>query len=229
MNLTQIFIAAAFIAGFLSFVSSHILPLALGYISLMSGLPLEVLWQETRDKNKQILKKTGRSSVFFVVGFSAVFISLGILASHAGKSMAEHMSVFTKTAGTVAIILGAHFIGILKVGLLEYDKRIHLPRISPGFFGAFLLGFTFGFGWTPGLGPILVGILALAAVQQSPIKGAFLLAVYSLGLGIPFIITGFGKKALIHFFRRHKRFIRLGEVVAGLLLIAIGVLIFLIF
>ena len=194
----------------------------------MSGLPLEVLWQETRDKNKQILKKTGRSSVFFVVGFSAVFISLGILASHAGKSMAGHMSVFTKATGALVVILGLHFIGILKVGLFEYDKRINLPRIPPGFFGAFLLGLTFAFGWTPGLGPILVGILALAAVQQSLVKGPFLLAAFSLGLGIPFVITGFGNKMFVYFFQRHKLFIRSGEVAAGLLLIAIGVLIFLI-
>ncbi len=222
--MNQIPIGVAFIAGILSFLSPCVLPLVPGYISFISGVSLGELKQGA--EHRKALKKIILTSVFFVAGFSVVFMSLGASASFIGKLMADHIKILTRVAGVLVIILGFHLTGIMKVGLFNYEKKINLKRISPGFFGAFLLGFTFGFGWTPCIGPILAGILALAAVQQTIIKGVFLLGVYSLGLGIPFIITGFGIGVFMRLFKRYKRFIRVGEVIAGLLLIIIGVLIF---
>lgn len=222
--MNQIPIGVAFIAGVLSFLSPCVLPLVPGYISFLSGLSLQELREDT--EHRKVLKKTVLTSAFFVVGFSVVFVCLGASASFIGKLMANNIKTLTRIAGILVIILGFHLTGIMKVGLLDREKRMNLKRISPGFFGAFLLGFTFGFGWTPCVGPILAGILALAAVQHTLIKGMSLLGVYSLGLGIPFIIAGLGVGVFMRLFQRYKRFIRLGEIIAGLLLITIGVLIF---
>ena len=222
--MNQIPIGVAFIAGILSFLSPCVLPLVPGYISFLSGVSLGELKQGA--EHRKALKKIILASVFFVAGFSVVFMCLGASASFIGKLMADHIKILTRVAGILVIILGLHLTGIMRVGLLDHEKRINQKRISPGFFGAFLLGFTFGFGWTPCIGPILAGILALAAVQQTLIKGVSLLGVYSLGLGIPFIITGFGIGVFMRLFQQYKRFIRVGEIIAGLLLIIIGVLIF---
>ena len=122
--------------------------------------------------------------------------------------------------------MGLHLLGALKIGWLNVEKRFKARRHSGSLLGAFLIGLAFAFGWTPCIGPILAGILTLAATQETVAKGMLLLAVYSAGLGIPFIITGFSVGLFTQFFQRYRRFIHWGEIVAGLLLIAIGVLIF---
>ncbi|MCQ9206974.1 MAG: cytochrome c biogenesis protein CcdA [Omnitrophica bacterium] len=220
----QISIGLAFIAGLLSFLSPCILPLVPGYISFLSGLSLEELQQGA--KRKKVLKKAVLGSVFFVIGFSVVFVALGASASFVGKFLAVHMKILSKISGIVIIILGLHLLGILKIGWLNIDKRLTTKKFSPGIFSAFLIGLAFAFGWTPCIGPILAGILALAATQSTVMKGMFLLGIYSLGLGIPFIITGFSVGVFTSLFQRYKRFIRYGEIVSGVLIIVIGVLIF---
>jgi len=134
--------------------------------------------------------------------------------------------VLTRIAGAVIVILGLHLTGVLRISWLNYERRLKIERSSPGFFSALLIGFAFAFGWTPCIGPILAGILALAAAQETLVRGMFLLAVYSLGLGIPFIITGFAVGMFMRFFQRYKRFIRWGEIIAGLFLVCVGCLIF---
>lgn len=220
----QIPIALAFIAGILSFLSPCVLPLVPGYISFLSGLSLEELRQGT--KRREILKKTALTSLLFVLGFSVVFVSLGATASFIGRFLSAYQKIFTKIAGIFIIVLGLHLMGILKIGWLDYEKRLNIKRFSPGLLGAFLIGLAFAFGWTPCIGPILAGILTLAASQKTVVKGMFLLGVYSLGLGIPFVITGFGVGTFMHVFQRYRRFIKWGQIFAGVLLIVIGVLIF---
>lgn len=222
--MNQISLGIAFIAGILSFLSPCVLPLIPGYISFLSGLSLEELQQG--DERKKIIKKAGLSSIFFVIGFSIIFVSLGASASLIGKFLSAHLKILTKIAGILIVILGLHLLGILKIGWLNIDRRLKIKKFKPGLLGAFLIGLAFAFSWTPCIGPILAGILALAATQKTIVKGMFLLGIYSLGLGIPFIITGFGVGIFMHFFKDYKRFIRWGEIVAGLLLIAIGLLIF---
>ncbi|MCQ9205728.1 MAG: cytochrome c biogenesis protein CcdA [Omnitrophica bacterium] len=220
----QVSIGIAFIAGILSFLSPCVLPLIPGYISFLSGLSLEELQSEAGDK--KIIRKAGLVSVFFVLGFSVVFVSLGASVSFMGKFLAAHLKIFTKIAGVVIIIFGFHLLGILKIKWLNLEKRLKIRRFSPGPFGAFLIGLCFAFGWTPCIGPILAGILTLAATQRTVARGMLLLGTYSLGLGIPFIVTGFGVGIFAKFFQHYKRFIRWGEIIAGLLLLAIGLLIF---
>lgn len=220
----QISIGVAFIAGILSFLSPCVLPLIPGYISFLSGLSLiELRFGAQRTK---IFKRAGLTSIFFVMGFSTVFISLGASASLVGKFLSLYSKIFAKIAGILIMILGFHLLGVLKIGWLNFEKRLKVKQFSPGIFGAFLIGLAFAFGWTPCIGPILAGILTLAATQKTIVKGMLLLAVYSAGLGIPFIITGFSIGLFIQFFQRYRRLIRWGEIVAGLLLIIIGVLIF---
>lgn len=218
----NISIGVAFIAGILSFLSPCVLPLIPGYISFLSGLSLEEL--RIGAERGKVIRKAGLTSIFFVIGFSVIFISLGASASLIGRLLSTHAKFFTKIAGLAIVILGLHLTGILNIGRLNVERRLKIKRFSPGILGAFLIGLAFAFGWTPCIGPILAGILTLAATQETVIKGMFLLGVYSMGLGIPFIITGFSVGIFMRFFQRYKRLIRWGEILAGLLLVAIGLL-----
>lgn len=220
----QISTGLAFIAGILAFLSPCVLPLVPGYISFLSGLSLEELRQGAQ--HRKVLKKAGLTSVFFVIGFSVVFVSLGASAALVGKFLTAHLQILGRISGIVIIILGLHLTGILKIGFLNYEKRFDMRRFRPGFLGAFLIGLAFAFGWTPCIGPILATILALAATQETIVQGMFLLAVFSLGLGVPFVATGFCIGAFMRFLQRYKRFIRWGEIAAGIILILFGVLIF---
>lgn len=220
----QISFLTAFAAGIVSFLSPCVLPLVPGYISFISGLSLEELSHDA--DRKKILKKAGFGSIAFVLGFSLVFIFLGASATAVGKFLADYSAVITKIAGVLIILFGLHTLGILPIRWLYYEKRFESGSLSPGLAGAFVMGLAFAFGWTPCIGPILAGILALASTQETVIQGMGLLTVYSLGLGIPFIITGFGIHFFLQFFNRYKRFIRWGEIAAGILLVFIGVLIF---
>jgi cytochrome c-type biogenesis protein len=214
----------AFIAGILSFLSPCVLPLVPGYISFLSGVSLEELSQGAQ--HKKVLLKAGSVSIFFVLGFSIIFTALGASASFIGKLLAEYLHILAKVAGIIIIILGLHLAGVSKIGWLNYQKKLEVKRSSPGLVTAFFIGMAFGFGWTPCIGPILAGILAIAATQETLLRGVLLLLVYSLGLGIPFIITGFAIGAFMRFFERYKKFIRAGEVIAGVFLVAIGSLMF---
>ncbi|MFH1877688.1 MAG: cytochrome c biogenesis protein CcdA [Candidatus Omnitrophota bacterium] len=214
----------AFIAGILSFLSPCVLPLVPGYISFLSGLSFEEM--RGGADHSRVFKKSGFTSIFFVLGFSLIFILLGASASAVGRLLSEYIGILTKTAGIMIIVLGLHLSGIIRIKWLNYEKKIQIKKISPGLSSAFLIGAAFAFGWTPCIGPILAGILALAAAQATMAKGMLLLAAYSLGLGIPFIITGFAVGFFMKFFEKYKRFIRWGEIAAGFLLILVGGLMF---
>lgn len=214
----------AFAAGVISFLSPCVLPLIPGYISFISGISVEDL-QRGADR-KQVMKKAGIGSLCFVLGFSIVFTLLGASATAIGKFLIQYASIITKAAGILIILFGLHTVGILPIKWLYYEKRADASKLPPGLLGAFLMGIAFAFGWTPCIGPILTGILALAATQETVIQGMLLLFVYSLGLGIPLILTGLSVNVFLQFFNRYKRFIRWGEIFAGVLLIFVGALIF---
>ena len=222
--MSEIGIGIAFAAGVVSFLSPCVLPLVPGYVSFMSGLSLEEL---TRGGNRPaVIRRAGLGSGFFVLGFTAVFTALGASASAAGRLLEAYMPVLSKLAGGVIVVFGLHMMGVFQIKWLFYEKRIPFGKFAPGPGGAFLMGMAFAFGWTPCIGPILAGILTLAAKQSTVYQGMFLLFVYSLGLGIPFILTGFGTAAFMRFFARYKRYIRWGEVASGALLVLVGALIF---
>ncbi|MBI3551299.1 MAG: cytochrome c biogenesis protein CcdA [Elusimicrobia bacterium] len=213
----------AFLAGLVSFLSPCVLPLVPGYISFISGLSLEELSKGSG--RTAVLKRAGLGSVFFVLGFAAVFTALGASASAVGRLLSDYMPVLSKLAGALIIVFGLHTSGLMPIRWLYYEKRVSAAGVPPSLAGAFLMGLAFAFGWTPCIGPILAAILALAATEKTVARGVLLLFVYSAGLGIPFILTGFGVNAFLSFFARYKRYIRWGEVAAGALLIVIGVLV----
>ncbi|MBI5246395.1 MAG: sulfite exporter TauE/SafE family protein [Elusimicrobia bacterium] len=215
---------AAFLGGLVSFLSPCVLPLVPGYISFMSGLTLEELSGGADDKAR--LRHAGWESLFFVAGFALIFTLLGATATTIGRELAEHAAVVNKIAGAVVILFGLHMTGLLPIKWLYYQKRANTAAFKPGYVGSFFMGLAFAFGWTPCIGPILSGILALAATRETVGQGMSLLFVYSLGLGIPFVATGFAVTRFMRFFSKYKSHIRKGEIVAGALLIAVGLLIF---
>lgn len=214
----------AFAAGVLSFLSPCVLPLIPGYISFLSGVSLEELKKGEGKRRSAV--KAGVASIFFVIGFSVIFVALGASASFLGKLLNQYMAVFTKIAGALIAILGLHLTGIFSIGFLNYQKGFKIKGFTPGPFSAFLVGMAFGFGWTPCVGPLLAGILALAATQETMLRGILLLLAYSLGIGIPFIATGFAVGIFMRFLERYRKFIRWGEVIAGVFLVIIGILMF---
>jgi cytochrome c-type biogenesis protein len=215
---------AAFVAGVVSFLSPCVLPLVPGYVSFMSGLTLEELGHGA--KPGQALRHAGWESIFFVLGFSTVFTAMGATATAAGYFLLTHLPLISKLAGTIIIVFGLHLTGVITIPILYYQKRADAAAFKPGWVGSYLMGLAFAFGWTPCIGPILGGILGLAATRETVGQGVRLLFVYSLGLGVPFIATGFAVGAFMRFFSRYKKYIRAGEIFAGIMLIAIGALIF---
>jgi cytochrome c-type biogenesis protein len=219
-------IPTAILAGLLSFLSPCVLPLIPGYLSFISGMSIEEL--TTKDKVSSRYGKLILNTVFFVIGFSLVFISLGAGASEIGRWLKTHLALFNRIAGVVVFLFGLHVAGVFRIGALNYEKRFHLDsKKQKGILGALLIGVAFAFGWTPCIGPILGSILTLAAQQGGGVNhGIMLLAFYSAGLGIPFILTAILFTYLIGTFGFIKRHFRAVEIVSGGLLMLVGVLIF---
>jgi cytochrome c-type biogenesis protein len=214
---------AAFVAGLLSFLSPCVLPLVPGYVSLISGATVEDL----QSSDRRLLRTVMLHSVTFVLGFSVVFIALGAVATSVGQFANQYHALLTKIAGGVVIIFGLHLTGLMKIKALYADKRLHNVKGSSSVAGSFLVGFAFAFGWTPCIGPILAAILVLAETQDTVLKGILLLAIYSLGLAVPFLLTSLGVDRFLAFYGRFRRHLHTVEVISGVLLIAVGVLIFL--
>jgi cytochrome c-type biogenesis protein len=220
-NLTPV---AAFIAGTVSFLSPCVLPLVPGYISLISGATLEELQESTLER-KRLMRMVMTNSLAFIVGFSIVFILLGAVATKLGQLTRSYHSILTVVAGAVIVIFGLHLTGLLKIRFLYADKRMHSLKSDPNLWGSFLVGFAFAFGWTPCIGPILSAILTLAASEDSVSKGVGLLAVYSAGLALPFLLTSLGIERFLEFYANFRRHLRKVEVISGVLLIGLGLLI----
>lgn len=226
MMTTQISIFAAFFAGILSFLSPCVLPLVPAYISFMSGVSIDELQITTN--RKKVLWKTVITSLAFILGFSVIFVLLGATATALGKFLLSKFDLISKIAGIIIIILGLHFLGVFKKYLqfLNYEKRFHVKKIQAGVLSSFIVGLAFAFGWTPCIGPILGMILALAGGQDTVGQGILLLSVYSLGLGLPFLLTAIATQTFFNLFNKMKRYFNIMEAVSGVLLIVIGVLIF---
>ena len=211
---------AAFLAGLVSFLSPCVLPLVPGYISLISGAGVE----ELKTQESRLLGRVMLNSIGFILGFSIVFIALGAISTQVGQLMARYKSVLAQVAGVVIILFGLHLTGIFKIKALYTDARLHSIKGGSTWGGAFLIGFAFAFGWTPCVGPILAVILGIAAVQDSVFKGILLLAVYSLGLAVPFLMTALLMGRFMKFYSGFRRHMHAVEVASGALLIVLGAL-----
>lgn len=214
---------SALLAGALSFFSPCVLPIVPGYLSFITGFSFEDL---TQDRRQKIVWIAFANSVAFVIGFSLVFISLGAAATAVGAFLRTHLKLLGQIAGIIIILLGVHLTGLYRFSFLLYDKRIQGQQQARGFLGALLAGVLFGFGWTPCVGPILAGILALAAVSASVTRGVFLLTIYSIGLGVGFILAAVFLNQFLAAFKKIRVHLRKIEAASGVLLLFIGVLIF---
>jgi cytochrome c-type biogenesis protein len=210
----------AFFAGLTSFLSPCVLPLVPGYLSMISGVGLE----ELKAPQANLMRRVMVNSVVFILGFSVVFIALGLAATSVGQVLAMYKHTLARIAGVVIIIFGLHLTGLFKIKALYTDARLHNVKGSSTPLGAFVIGFAFAFGWTPCLGPILSGILAVAAEQSTLVKGASLLAVYSLGLAMPFLLTALLMERFLKFYSRFRSHMHALEIASGGLLIALGIL-----
>ncbi len=211
---------AAFLAGLVSFLSPCVLPLVPGYVSLISGAGVE----ELKSQESQLFRKVMLNSLAFILGFSIVFISLGAISTEVGQLLARYKSVIAQIAGVVIILFGLHLTGIFKIKALYTDARLHSVKGSSTAWGAFVIGFAFAFGWTPCVGPILAVILGFAAAQDSVFKGIVLLAVYSLGLAVPFLLAALLIERFLKFYARFRSLMHFLEVFSGGLLIVLGIL-----
>ena len=218
----QLSLPIALVAGIVSFLSPCVLPLVPGYISMLSGASMEEL---RLGGQSALMARIFRNAIAFVVGFSVVFVALGASATEVGAFLSSRRVVFNIAAGVVIIIFGLHLTGVVKIPFLYRDARFNTGAPRRGAPGAFLLGIAFAFGWTPCIGPILAGILAVAATRNTVGQGMFLLAVYSAGLAVPFLLTSLGVGQFLRFYGRFKRHLQAVEVGSGVLLIVIGVLI----
>jgi cytochrome c-type biogenesis protein len=211
---------AAFFAGLVSFLSPCVLPLVPGYVSMISGAGVE----ELKSPQGQLMRRVMVKSIGFILGFSVVFITLGAISTEVGQLAARYKHVLSIVAGVVVIIFGLHLTGIFQIKWLLQDTRLHSVKGNSTMVGAFVVGFAFAFGWTPCLGPILSLILGFASQEDTLIKGILLLAVYSLGLAVPFLLTSLLMERFLKFYSRFRSHMHALEVASGGLMIALGVL-----
>jgi cytochrome c-type biogenesis protein len=211
---------AAFIAGFLSFLSPCILPLIPAYFTFITGLSIEEL---TGGDPSRIRRRVVTSTLSYVSGFSLVFVLLGASASFLGGLINDYGSYIRIAGGVIIILLGIHLTGLIRFRALEFEKRLQVREKPLHFFGTFLVGMAFGAGWSPCVGPLLGSILIIAGSQETVWQGIGLLSVYSAGLAIPFIVLSIFINFMLAFLKRANRIIRYVNLAAGSLLVAIGI------
>jgi cytochrome c-type biogenesis protein len=219
---SSVSLAAAFLAGLVSFVSPCVLPIVPGYLSFISGVNVARFREEAAPRD--LVRRVVLMSVFFVLGFSTVFVLLGAAATYVGSLLQEHKRLLGTIGGVIIIVLGLHTAGVFKIQWLLAEKRAEVKSRPLGFVGAYVVGLAFAFGWTPCIGPILGAILLYASQQETVGQGVVLLAAYSAGLGIPFLVSALAVNWFFKAFARLRTSMRAVEVVSGALLVGVGVL-----
>jgi cytochrome c-type biogenesis protein len=210
-------------AGVISFLSPCVLPLVPPYLTYMSGASFDQLRADGTTAGL-VWRRSVFTSLFFILGFSIVFITFGATATAFGQAFRQALPVITPIAGIVIIAMGLHFLGVYRIGLLDRQLRHHGPGVASGPLGGFLLGLAFAVGWTPCIGPVLAAILSVAATEETAWDGARLLAIYSAGLGVPFLLAGVAIGPFLTFFESFRKHLGTVEKVMGGLLVLTGVL-----
>jgi len=216
----------AFVAGLLSFASPCVLPLVPPYLAYMGGVSVEQLRAQggatgsTKARGRILLV-----ALCFVAGFSTVFVALGATASWIGQAVGAHLGILATIAGVLLVLMGLHFVHLIRIPLLDRTARPGLAHKPAGLAGAYAVGLAFGFGWSPCVGPVLTAILLMAGAADSAGEGAWLLLVYSLGIGLPFLAAAFFAEGFMTWSARVRGRLDLIEKAMGLFLIAAGILI----
>ena len=215
-------IGGALLAGLLSFVSPCVLPIVPPYLAYLAGISFSEL---TDDKVPAgTARRIVLSSVFFVLGFTTVFVGLGATASFVGQSIARYFDTLSIIAGILIIIMGLHFLGVYRIPLLYREARVDVKKKPAGYVGAYIMGLAFAFGWTPCVGPVLAAILFVAGSEETALRGAYLLAAYSMGIGIPFILAAAFAGRFLGLAYRFKKHMHKVEMVMGAFLVFTGIL-----
>ncbi len=218
----EVSVLIAFCAGFLSFVSPCVLPLVPSYITYITGISFTEL---THEEGKSKLRwATVSHSCLFIVGFSFVFILMGASASYLGQLLSRYQTWIMRVGGALIILMGIRFSGIIRIPFLDVDKRFELKRKPLGHMGSFITGVVFAAGWTPCIGPILSAILIYASTSEKFTTGILLLAVYSLGLGIPFFFCSLAFNMFLAAFQRIRFYMKTITIISGVFLIVLGIL-----
>lgn len=216
----------AFTAGVLSFASPCVLPLIPSYLTYITGLSFSQL--QAAHPTAKIRLTVLLHSLCFILGFSVVFVLLGAIAGIASSKfqiyLREGLGWLEKIGGLLIFLFGVHLTGLIHFGMLLGEKRVHLQKKPSGFIGTFVVGIAFAAGWTPCIGPILASILMVAATSGHAGEGIGLLSVYSLGLGVPFLLSGLLFHHFLIAFNRFRKYIRLIEIVTGVMLMAVGIM-----
>ncbi len=213
----------AFVAGLLSFASPCVLPLVPPYLAYMGGVSVEQLREPggTPQRVRVLLV-----ALCFVAGFSTVFVALGATASWIGQAVSAHLGILGYVAGTLIALMGLHFLHVIRIPFMDRTARVGVAAKPAGMLGAYVIGLAFGFGWSPCVGPVLAAILLMAGAADSAGEGARLLLVYSLGIGLPFLVAAFFAGAFMRWSARFRTRLDLIEKAMGLFLIVAGILIF---
>ncbi|MCC0045025.1 MAG: cytochrome c biogenesis protein CcdA [Brucellaceae bacterium] len=215
-------IGGALLAGLLSFISPCVLPIVPPYLAWLAGVSFDEL--KAPDQGAAQRRRVILAAVAFVLGFTTVFVGLGATASVIGRTIAQYFDTLSVIAGIVIILMGLHFLGVFRIALLYREARVQVDRKPAGLAGAYIMGLAFAFGWTPCVGPVLAAILFIAGSEGSAVRGGLLLAVYSLGIGIPFILSAVFASRFLGWAARFKKHMRKVEIAMGGLLVVTGVL-----
>ncbi|MFT5359626.1 MAG: cytochrome c-type biogenesis protein [Candidatus Paceibacteria bacterium] len=221
-ELTIGFAVSAFIAGLFMFLAPCTLPLVPAYLGFISGVSAKDIEEKKEGSNKKIFW----NGVFFVLGFSIVFILFGVIAGFAGKALFQYQNILVKVGGALVIFFGLFMLGIFNLPFLQTEKKFSLPKfIKPGNpWSSFIVGATFSIGWSPCVGPILGSVLLLAGTQGSVLSGALLLAIFSLGMGLPFLLVALGASRAAKYIQRITPVMKWVSIVGGAFLVFLGIL-----
>ncbi len=211
-----------FVAGLLSFASPCVLPLVPPYLAYMGGVSIE----ELRGKRPRLQLAVMGVALCFVAGFSTVFVALGATASVIGQAVSAYLSWLAYLAGALVALMGLHFLQVIRIPVLDRTARVGVAARPAGFVGAYAIGLAFGFGWSPCVGPVLAAILLMAGAKESAGEGARLLLVYSLGIGVPFVLAAAFADGFMHWSARFRSRMAAIEKAMGALLVIAGILIF---
>ncbi|NDW07133.1 cytochrome c biogenesis CcdA family protein [Jiella pacifica] len=213
---------AALLAGVLSFVSPCVLPIVPPYLAFLAGLSFDQIRTEGQDP--ALARRILIASIAFVLGFTTVFVALGATASVVGRAIAQWFDVLSVIAGVLIIVMGLHFLGVFRLAMLYREARVSVAKKPAGPLGAYLMGLAFAFGWTPCVGPVLAAILFVAASQDTALRGGGLLATYSLGMGVPFVLAALFATRFLDFAAKFRRHMALVEKIMGGALVVTGLL-----
>jgi cytochrome c-type biogenesis protein len=213
-------VGGALLAGLVSFITPCVLPIVPPYLAYIAGISYEDLRQGKEGTAGRIVFH----ALMFVLGFSTVFVLLGATANVIGQALVTYFDILAIVAGALILLLGVHFLGIFRIGILQRDMRFDVSRKPAGVLGAYIMGLAFAFGWTPCVGPVLAAILFVAGTEDTAVRGMLLLGAYAVGMGVPFLLTALFAVRFIALFGRIRGHMHRVEQAMGVMLVATGVL-----